>query len=352
MRGALWVGIATFAAANASTAFAQTSPAAPKWSSTRTADGVPDLTGVWVIKTATPLERPDSLKDKARLTDEEVAGFRARAQRLFSDPDADAPAGDNLFLAVLANVPRYRNVNATQQAVFDPNVHDREFDNRTSLITEPADGKVPPLTPEGKNRQTQDTRRNFQLPVLQHANDAATETQLTAAIAKLPQPTAPSDLANSLRCITWGVPRIGGNAFFTSHFQILQSPGYVVIVQEVNHEVRVIPLDGRPHLGPPIRQWNGDSRGHWEGNTLVVDTTNFSPKSYFRGSAENLHLVERLTRVEDVIEYSITVDDSTTWTRPWTAMMPLKRTDESIYEFACHEGNYYTIRGILSPTMK
>jgi hypothetical protein len=353
MLTALRLGVATFALACASSVFAQTSTTAAKWSPPRTADGVPDLTGVWVIKTATPLERPDSLKDKARFTDEEVAELRARAQRLFSDPDADAPAGDNLFLAVTANVPRYRNVNATQQAVFDPNVHDREFDNRTSLITDPADGKVPPLTEDGRKRQAQDAPRNFQLPALQRVDDATAERQLTEAIAKLAQPTTPAELANSLRCITWGIPRIGGNAFFTSHFQIVQSPGYVVIVQEVNHEPRIIPLDGRPHIGEAIRQWNGDSRGRWEGNTLVVDTTNFSPKSYFRGSAENLHLVERFTRTSaDVIEYAATIDDATTWTRPWTATMPLKRTDDAIYEFACHEGNYYTIRGILSPPSK
>ena len=130
----------------------------------------------------------------------------------------------------------------------------------------------------------------------------------------------------------------------------MQAPGYVVILQEVNHEARVIPLDGRPPLAASIRQWNGEPRGRWQGDTLVVETRNFSPKSFFRGSAENLRLIERFTRVsEDVIEYVVTVEDSTTWTRPWTAMMPLKRTDERIYEFACHEGTYLTIRGILTP---
>jgi len=308
---------------------------------------------VWVIRTATPLERPEALKDKTRFTDQEVTELRERANRIFSDPNADAPAGENLFLAVISNVSRYRNVNATQQAVFDPSVHEREFDNRTSLITDPADGKVPPLTPDGRERQAQDGRRNFGLPALPPPDDAAGERQLAEALAKLPRPSAPSELSNSLRCITWGIPRIGGNAFFTSHFQIVQSPGYVVILQEVNHEARVIPLDGRPHVGAAIQQWTGDSRGHWEGNTLVVDTTNFSPKSYFRGAAENLHVVERFTRIApDVIEYAVTLDDSTTWARPWTAMMPLKRTDDAIYEFACHEGNYQTIRGILSAPTK
>jgi hypothetical protein len=122
--------------------------------------------------------------------------------------------------------------------------------------------------------------------------------------------------------------------------QIAQSPGYVVILMEAIHDARVISLDGRPHLPQNIRTWNGDSRGHWEGQTLVVDTTNFSSQSYFMGSAENLHLVERLVRVgSDQIDYVVTLDDPTTWTRPWTALIHLRRTQEKIFEFACHEGN-------------
>jgi hypothetical protein len=320
------------------------------WSPPRNPDGTPDLSGIWVIRTATPLERPESLKDKARFTDDEVAELRARARRIFSDPDADAPVADNLFLAVTANVAQYRNINATQQTDFDPAMHEREFDHRTSLIDDPSDGKIPSLTAAGRARQAQDTRRNFTLPAGQTADAAAAERQLAEAIARLPQPTSPSELSTSVRCITWGVPRIGGNAFYTSHFQIVQAPSQVVILQEVNHEARVIPLDGRPRLGAGIRQWNGEPRGRWEGDTLVVETTNFSPASSFRGAAENLRLVERFTRVAaDVIEYVVTVDDATTWTRPWTATVPLKSGEGPLYEFACHEGNYHTIRGILSP---
>jgi hypothetical protein len=123
----------------------------------------------------------------------------------------------------------------------------------------------------------------------------------------------------------------------------------VVLFTETIHEARIIPLDGRPHLPQTIRQWSGDSRGRWEGKTLVVDTTNFSPKSNFMGSAENLHLVERFTRVAaDRLNYEVTIDDPTTWTKPWTATVRLKATQDNIYEFACHEGNYVSMVSMLS----
>ena len=157
--------------------------------------------------------------------------------------------------------------------------------------------------------------------------------------------TGPEDRSLSERCISFGVPRLG--AGYNSYYQILQTPGYVVIFMETIHDARVIPLDGRPHISQNIRQWHGDPRGHWEGDTLVVDTTNYSPKSYLRGSAENLHVVERFTRVGPrTISYEITVDDPTTWTNAWTAMILLKKTEDSIFEFACHEGNI-GMEGIL-----
>lgn len=142
------------------------------------------------------------------------------------------------------------------------------------------------------------------------------------------------------------MPRAG---LYTSYYQIVQSPGYVVVVMEAIHDARIIPLDGHPHLPLSMPTWNGDSRGRCEGKTLVVDTTNFSPKDNFIGSAENLHLVERFTRVaSDEIRYEITVDDPTTWTKPWTAMLRLKQTVDKIYEFACHEGNFQIMEGMLS----
>jgi hypothetical protein len=162
------------------------------------------------------------------------------------------------------------------------------------------------------------------------------------------RPNGAEDLSALLRCISWGVPKIAGNANYTSHYEIFQGPDYVVFLSEVNHEARVIPLGGRPHLPQSIRQWNGDSRGRWEGHTLVVETTNFAPKSYFMGSADRLHLVERFTRVSaDQIDYQITIDDATTWTKPWTAVVRLRSAQDDLHEFACHEGNHHLVRGIL-----
>jgi hypothetical protein len=153
-----------------------------------------------------------------------------------------------------------------------------------------------------------------------------------------------------IRCITFGMPRLGGNAAsYNSYYQIVQTAAYVVIVGEVIHDARIIPLDGRPHLPPGLRQWHGDSRGRWEGDSLVVETTNFSSRSNFMGSGEHLRLVERFTRVAaDKIDYEITVADPTTWTRPWTAVVQLKRTDDQMYEYACHEGNHHVVGGILA----
>ena len=182
-----------------------------------------------------------------------------------------------------------------------------------------------------------------------------------ARLARTPPPTAaaggrpasgPEDLSNAMRCITYGMPRIGmqniNAAGPMGYYQILQTPGYLAITLEAIHETRIIPLDGRPHLPQTLRQWSGDSRGRWEGNTLVVETTNFSPKSNFMGSAENLHVVERFTRVAaDTLQYEITLDDLKTWTKPWTVVIRMKRSQDKLYEYACHEGNYVTMEGIL-----
>ena len=295
---------------------------AQTWTVPRTADGQPDLQGVWLIHTATPLERPKALEGRSTLTDEEVAEFRRRAARLFGTGDSDFAVGDGVFQAVLANPEKYTNANATHGAT---DMIDLEFDNRTSLIVEPQDGRVPALTPDGRNRQT-------------------------ATNAAFRQPEKPADVGNALRCISWGVPRLGGRygSGDMAYYQIVQSPGHVVLFMEAGHEARVIPIDNSPHLSSAIRQWNGDSRGHWEGNTLVVDTTNFSRDSYFMGSTENLHLVERFTRTaQNTITYEMTIRDPSTWVKPWTAMMPMRARQETLYEFACHEGNYHIMAGML-----
>src|SRR5215510_11721774 len=338
------VALMVFAAVPAATQTARTD--APKntraWTPSLTPDGQPDLQGVWSDVSITPLERPRALEGRQFLTDQEVSQLKARAERLFNNASSDFVAGDNLFLALLANADTVDNPNATGSAL---NMVFREFDNRTSLITDPADGRLPPLTPEGRQRVTANQVATLALPWQFGSNASAQTRQLPAG---RPRPNGADDLSALLRCITWGVPKIAGNANYTSHYEIVQGPGYVVFLSEVNHEARVIPLDGRPHLPESIRQWNGDSRGRWEGHTLVVETTNFAPKSYFMGSADGLHLVERFTRVSaDQIDYRITIDDATTWTKPWTAVVRLRSAQDDLHEFACHEGNHYLVRGIL-----
>jgi hypothetical protein len=301
-------------------------PAASKpWSPPLAPDGHPDLQGVWLVKTATPMERPKELEGRGLLTDEEVAELKRRADRIFKSGDSDFAAGDNLFLAALRNLAHYgTGTSATENSV---GMIEREFDNRTSLIVDPTDGRIPPLT------------------------EAARQRQAAARAAAQQHPAGPEDFVNSYRCITTGVPKLGGlyGAGHFSYYQIVQAREYVVLATETIHDARIIPLDGRPHLPETVRQWNGDSRGRWEGKTLVVDTTNFSPKSIFMGSTDRLHLVERFTRVaSDTINYEITIDDATIWTKPWTALLPLKHTSENMYEFACHEGNEMIIRGMLA----
>ncbi len=312
--------------------------AAQGWTPPRTPDGQPDLQGVWTDTSITPLERPRVLGDRTVLTDAEVARLKERAARLFGNPASDFIPGDNLFLALWADADAVENPNATGN-VF--NMVPREFDNRTSLITDPSDGRLPPVTPEGRRRQLEGL-----------ASNVTTPWQFGATASNAVRPArslnGPEDLSNVLRCISWGVPKIAGNINYTGYQQIVQGPGYVVFLSEVNHEARVIPLDGRPHLSARLRQWNGDSRGRWEGNTLVVETTNFSPKSFFMGSADGLHLVERFTRTSPTtLDYELTLTDPATWTRPWTALIRLKSTDERLQEFACHEGNHHVVRGIL-----
>ncbi len=183
---------------------------------------------------------------------------------------------------------------------------------QTSLVVDPPDGRVPALTAEGQKRATERAARGY---------DSWQDRSLWE------------------RCITRGLPMIPGP--YNNNYQILQTPGYVVILHEMIHDARIIPLDGQPHIGRNIRQWFGDSRGKWEGDTLVVDTTNFTDKANYRGSTDGLHLIERFTRINaDTVRYEFTIDDPTTFTKRWTTSIPMQHTDEQIYEYACHEGNY------------
>jgi hypothetical protein len=292
------------------------------WTAPRTPDGQPDLQGVWLSKSATPLERPKALEGRTFLTDEEVAELQARAARLFNDGNSDFAAGDAVFLAALTNQERFKSPTSTHNS---EDMIEREFDRNTSLIVDPPDGRIPAVTAEAQRRRE------------------------TAAIAARRE--HPEDFDNALRCIAFGVPRLGGRygAGDYGYYQIIQTPGYVVLHLETGHEARIIPLDGRPHVPQNVRFWSGDSRGRWDGQTLVIETTNFSPKSNSLGAAAGLHLVERLTRVAaDTIRYEMTLTDPTTWTRPWTAAMPFRQSTEKLYEWGCHEGNYHIMTGMLS----
>jgi hypothetical protein len=296
---------------------------AKAWKPPLTSYGTPDLEGVWVNNRATPLERPKALEGRPFLTDAEVVILQQRADRLFKNGNSDFAAGDAVFLAAFANLDTYKNPDATADSLLSD---DREFDNRTSLVVDPPDGRIPPLTAAARQKQ-------------------AGMAEARAAVRQRGR-MEPGDLSNALRCITWGVPRLIVTPF-TDHYQVIQSPGYVVLDLETDR--RIIPTDGRPHLAPNIRPLLGDSRGRWDGHTLVIDTTNFSPKSNFMGSSEQLHLVERLTRISpDGMTYDVTIDDPTTWTRSWTVEIHLKRTKASLYEYACHEGNVDVMRGILA----
>jgi hypothetical protein len=282
------------------------------WTPPHTPDGQPDLQGYWTNITITPLERPADLTGKAFFTKEEAAAYEKRvvennnADRRDLPPEADVGKAYNDFWW-----DRGTKVVPTL---------------RTSLVVDPPDGKVPPLTPEAQKR-IQDARAMAR----GHAYDG------------------PENRSLSERCILWptaGPPMMP--SFYNNNYQIVQGPGYVSILVEMIHDLRVVPTDGRPHLPQNVRQWLGDPRGHWDGNTLVVDTTNFTGKTNFRGSDENLHLIERFTRTgPDSIMYEFTVDDPTAFTKPWRAEIPMKRTEGPILEYACNEGNY-AMSGILS----
>ncbi len=290
--------------------------AAKQWTAARTPDGHPDFQGVWANNTVTPLQRPTQWEGKTRLTDAEIKDLQTFAAQI-TENDGDAQFGDGFITAVLNKIAKPNSYdpstgNYNQFWVVERDWHDR----RTSLIVDPPDGHLPPMTPEGQKRRAAE---------VEHRRTHAFEDPEVFPLGE--------------RCVNFGVPRM--QAGYNSYLQIVQSPGYVVIMNEMAHDARIIPLDGRPHVNGGLRNWNGDSRGHWEGDTLVIDTTNFSPKSDFMGSHDRLHLTERLTRVSaDVLNYEFTVNDPTMWTAPWTAMIPLRFKNEQIFEYACHESNY------------
>lgn len=292
------------------------------WTAPRTAFGQPDLQGTWANNNATPLQRPEVLGDRAYLTDEELSAIQSKAAELFSLDANDAAFGDTVFTAALAEV---QNFTSNDRATGNYNqfwMVERDWDNRTSLITSTENGRIPDRTQAAKMR----------------AADAGEKRQRHAVWT--------DDRSLGERCLSFGAPRLG--AGYNNYYQVLQTPDYVVIQVEMGHDSRIIPLDGRPHVNDNIRQWLGNSRGYWDDDTLVVETKNYSPYASVMGAADNLHVTERFTRVsEDVLQYEVTLDDPTTWTEPWTAMIPLKSSSDALFEYACHEGNI-GMEGILA----
>ncbi|MBM3770068.1 MAG: hypothetical protein FJW27_02040 [Acidimicrobiia bacterium] len=277
-------------------AAAARTPSGSSWKVPMTPWGDPDLQGIWSYASLTPLERPVALGDREFFTPEEAA---KREQA--TTEDAPPPPGD----------PGTYNAHWFDRGKVSP-------DLRTSLIVDPKNGRLP-LTPEGRKRVAEKAEHRRLHPADSWLDRTAWD-----------------------RCITYhGVPPVSTG--YNNVYQILQTPGQVIIHTENIHDVRVIPLDGRPKLPETIRQWNGSSRGRWEGKTLVVETTNYSESTEHRfPSSEHTRAVERFTRAaDDRIDYQFTIEDPTLYTQPWTAVRPMPRlTDYVIYEYACHEGNY------------
>jgi hypothetical protein len=280
------------------------------WTPPRTGDGQPDFQGYWSNQTFVPLERPKELGAKEFYTEAEAAAFAKKKLEQEHSQAADDVHYDN----VIWQGDKYAKVSTNL---------------RTSIVYDPPDGRLPPLSPQGQKRAAE------LAAVIPHRN--AAESAETRTLGE--------------RCITWGAdgpPMLGST--YNSIFQIVQSGSAVVILTEMIHSARIIPLDGRPHPAG-IHQLAGDSRGHWDGDTLVIDSTNFSDLTNFRGapatarqdifSSPDLHVVERFTRInEDTIVYWFTVDDPATWSRPWSGETLMGKTKGPIFEYACHEGNY------------
>ena len=286
------------------------------WTTPRTPWGAPDLQGLWNYNTLTPLERPRQLEGRASLTDEEVAAaLQAASKRAV---DGGQLQDYNAF---------WSEANAITHIAAD---------KPTSLIVDPPDGKLPPLTPAAQAREA--------------AWRAAWQIRRPLVLFETNPARGPEDFGLSTRCLvsySAGPPIVPGAN--NSHLQIFQTSDQVVLFTEMIHDVRVVPLGGRRRLPPSLPQWHGDSRGWWEGDTLIVESTNFTSKRFSFsigiinavGSGETLHLTERFTRLDaDTLQYEYTVDDPVTFTRPFTVVQTMEAADGPPFEYACHEGNY------------
>jgi hypothetical protein len=293
--------VATVALAGQSSTAAAPTNGGSRPAGTKTAWGHPDLQGTWTFKTITPLERPAQFANKEFLTEQEAADLERQAA--LTNSDEERPKDKARDVATAYNDfwwDRGDKVVGTR---------------RSSLIIDPPDGRLPALTPEAKQR-------------------------VDARAQRMGRPAhGPEDRSQFERCVTRGLPRLPGG--YNQNLQILQTPEYVAILYEMMREARIVPLDGRAHIGTGLRQWMGDSRARWEGSTLVVETTNFNPQQEFRGATEKLTMVERFTRLDaQTIDYRLTASDSAAWAAPWTAAIPLTKITEPMFEYACHEGNY------------
>lgn len=277
------------------------------WKAPHISDGAPDLQGIWSNSTLTPLERPKRLGTKEFYTEKEFAELSQRVKEGKIGDEADIGAAAEQTLRYDLSLYGFDITKAT----FASN-------RRTSLVVGP-EGVVPPMLPQARKRNADRAAKNKG-----HEFDSYENRPLQE------------------RCILMGqerIPMLGG-ANDNNELQIVQGSGWVTLLHEINHDTRVIPTDGRPHVPQRIRQYQGDSVGHWDGNTLVVDTTNFMDIANFRGSGEKLHLIERFTRTaDDTLLYQFTVEDPETWDKPWTAEVPMVKTQGPVYEWACHEGN-------------
>lgn len=290
----------------AATPAAKSTTAAKPWTVSKTPDGVPDLQGYWTNNSYTPLQRPNGVT-KEFYTPEELKEAEKKAAEREEEQTVPGTVADVHYDFTQFGLDRSQT---------------RLTDNlRTSVIIDPPNGKLPPTTQEGQRR----------------AAERAAERKKQGA-----QYDQVQNIVLGSRCIFTGAP--GPPMMppgYNPAYQIIQSQGYVMILTEMFHEVRVIPTDGRPHAPAGVRSWLGDSKGHWEGNTLVVETTNFNDKAAFQGSSENMKVTERFTRTgEDTIKYEFTVNDPSTWEVPWKGEMPFVKINGPIFEHACHEGNY------------
>ena len=313
------VGQATTTAPKANTA----SAVKGTWNPPRTSDGQPDLQGVWTNNSVTPLQRPKELAGKEYYTEAELADVqrRQRARLALDDQEGEPPANHSGIAGAPAETVHYDHA----QFGLDWLQTRVAWNRRTSLIVGP-EGTIPPLTPGARDRLA-----------------------TIAAREKGHELDGPENRPLGARCLARenvGPPLLPTR--YNSNLRIVQGPGYVAIETEEIHDVRIIPTDARPHISQSIRQWMGDSVGHWEGDTLVVDTTNFTDLTPFRG-AQNLHVIERIRRAdEDTILYQFTVKDPAMWTKPWSGEVPIKKINGQLYEYACHEANYgleNTLRG-------